>query len=75
MNYFATQVAIYQGGDIWKVWGAPYKEAIAKAQIQQGQAHGRWDAKGTWGGAGQVPTTSFNCMILETYFRHLPMYK
>ena len=74
-NYFATQVAIYQGGDIWKSWDKPFKKAIAKAQIQQGQAYGAWAARGIWGGAGRVPTAALHCMILGTYMRYRPMYK
>jgi hypothetical protein len=75
------------GGEPWKKWNATIKDLLLKHQCQ-GDKGGQSTCKcadksndGSWPpefgndlNAGRVFTTAVGALILEVYYRYLPMY-
>jgi hypothetical protein len=78
MNYYATQTLFHFGGDPWKNWNEPMRDRLIKSQDESknlnlaGSWHDPNDAYARNG--GRLMETSFNLLILETYYRHLPLH-
>jgi len=75
-NYYATQIMHHMEGDVWQDWNAKMKKMLLDAQSKDGHEAGSWH-KGVEGGhgAGRLYCTSLATMILEVYYRHLPIYR
>lgn len=74
-TYYATQVMRHFGGDSWDRWNTATRDAVIKDQIKQGVDAGSWDPKGHHSRAGgRLYQTALATMILEVYYRHLPLY-
>lgn len=78
--YYATQVMFQMQGELWQVWNRQVQEALLKNQVQTGPWAGSWDplqpVADRWGKeAGRVYVTAFHLLILEVYYRHLPLFK
>ena len=75
-NYYATQVMHHFGGERWEKWNNATRDAVIHAQIKEGHASGSWtpnqDLDGTAG--GRLYATAMATMILEVYYRHMPLY-
>ncbi|MBT4692428.1 MAG: hypothetical protein HOB73_03690 [Planctomycetaceae bacterium] len=76
-NYYATQVMRHTGGKRWDVWNKALRDYLVASQ-EKGNAHsnGSW-AMGADHGAksgGRLYTTTLATMILEVYYRHMPIY-
>jgi hypothetical protein len=75
-NYYATQVLRHYGGDLWKQWNAVMRDQLVKSQSQKGHEKGSWHVGDGHGGkGGRLYDTSLSTMILEVYYRHLPIYR
>jgi hypothetical protein len=77
-NYYATQVMHHLEGDLWKQWNAVMRDQLVKAQSQQGHETGSWFfASGDHGATrgGRLYCTAMATMVLEVYYRHLPIYR
>ena len=77
-NYYATQVLRHTGGDQWKKWNEEMRDYLVKQQSQNGFEKGSWHLGGGDHGSergGRLYTTSMATMVLEVYYRHLPLYK
>lgn len=77
-NYYATQVMHHWGGDYWDKWNRAMRDQLIKTQSQEGHERGSWYVGGgSHGqeGAGRLYCTSLNTMILEIYYRYLPLYQ
>ncbi len=75
-NYYATQVMRHYEGDLWKEWNAKMRDQLIKTQAQNGHAKGSWHVGDNHGGkGGRLYDTSLSTMILEVYYRHLPLYR
>jgi hypothetical protein len=77
-DYYGTQVMHHVEGDRWVSWNTKMRDMLVKAQAQQGHEAGSW-FEGFEAGhgphvAGRIYTTSLATMILEVYYRHLPLY-
>jgi hypothetical protein len=77
-DYYATQILHHMEGDMWVAWNTKMRDMLVKAQSQAGHEKGSWHA-GVDGGhgaesAGRIYCTSLATMILEVYYRHLPIY-
>jgi hypothetical protein len=77
-NYYATQVIHHYGGNYWEKWNQQMRELLVKTQSKTGHMRGSWDVVG--GGhsntrGGRLYFTSMATMILEVYYRHLPIYQ
>jgi hypothetical protein len=74
-NYYATQVLHHYEGPAWDAWNATLRERLIATQSRRGHEHGSWyfhDQHGEVG--GRLYTTAMCVMILEVYYRHLPLY-
>ncbi len=82
-NYYATQVLRQYCGDpgtegheLWDKWNTSMRDWLVGAQDKSGHQKGSWVMKGDHGSerGGRVYCTSMATMILEVYYRHMPIY-
>ena len=74
-NYYATQMLHHYEGYLWQRWNEEMREYLIARQSHEGHERGSWffpDGHGTAG--GRLYTTSMCIMILEVYYRHMPLY-
>jgi len=75
-NFFATQVMRHHGGEIWKKWNQAMRDQLVESQ-SRGDETGSWfnpaDVRAAEG--GRLMQTALNIMILEVYYRVLPIYR
>lgn len=74
--YYITQVAHHMEGDPWQRWNDQLREVLPREQVAKGKQKGSWDPSlDRWGHiGGRLFVTSFCTYMLETYYRHLPLY-
>ena len=77
-DYYATQILHHLEGDRWVGWNSRMRDMLVNAQAKKGHEAGSW-FDGVDGGhgahaAGRLYCTSLATMILEVYYRHLPIY-
>ena len=74
--YYATQVMFHMQGEHWSEWNASLRDMLIRMQSKEVATEGSWapdDAK--WGkSGGRHYTTCLNLLMLEVYYRHLPLY-
>lgn len=74
-TYYATQVMRHHGGPMWEKWNRSLRDPLIKQQTTSGHAAGSWVASGRHArDGGRLYATSLATMILEVYYRHLPLY-
>ncbi len=74
-NYYATQVMRHVGGTPWEAWNAQLREFLIDQQQTTGHASGSWFfTNSNSDEGGRLYCTSLAAMILEVYYRHLPIY-
>jgi hypothetical protein len=74
--HHATQVLHYMEGENWDKWNHRMREHLIRTQESSGADAGSWSPSGDdAGGASRVSATSMAVMTLQTYYRHLPLYK
>ena len=76
-NYYATQVMRHWDGDEWKVWNRQMRDQLLHSQGKQGHERGSWFNGAVDHGSGpggRLYYTAMASMILEIYYRHLPIY-
>jgi len=78
-SYYATQIMHHMEGEMWISWNNKMKKMLLESQSTKGHEAGSW-YEGVDGGhgahaAGRIYTTSLATMILEVYYRHLPIYR
>ncbi|MEZ6150698.1 MAG: prenyltransferase/squalene oxidase repeat-containing protein [Pirellulaceae bacterium] len=74
-SYYGTQVMRQYDGPDWEKWNAQLRDDLIDSQVAQGHAAGSWlptDAHSEKG--GRLYSTSLATMILEVYYRHMPLY-
>ena len=77
-NYYATQVMRHVEGEDWTKWNKVMRDQLVNSQATQGHEQGSWHmAKGDHGAevGGRLYCTAMATMILEVYYRHLPIYR
>lgn len=77
-NYYATQLFHHIGGERWKKWNEMMRDPLISQQVLEGHEKGSWfpnNADGHCRSGGRLYATALNCMILEVYYRHLPLYQ
>ncbi len=75
-NYYATQVLKQVGGKEWESWNVRMRDQLLSTQTTTGHAAGSWfwdDGHSTDSG-GRFYTTCMATMILEVYYRYMPLY-
>ncbi len=78
--YYATQVMFQMQGDHWTSWNDRLRPMLVQSQIAEGPLAGSWDPErpvpDRWSSsAGQLYVTTLNLLMLEVYYRYLPLYK
>jgi hypothetical protein len=71
--YYITQAMFQGGGAYWTYWNSQIRDTLVKNQ----KPDGSWDApgKGEKNTHGLVYTTTLCCLMLEVYYRYLPIYQ
>ena len=73
-NYYAAQVLRQYGGVEWDKFNVEMRDYLVASQAQEGGAKGSWYVKGGHtSNAGRLCITSFATMMLEVYYRNLPL--
>ncbi len=77
LNYFSHHVMWHCQGEQWSDWYRAIREQLLGTQVRDGDESGSWfnpdDPHAEDG--GRLFQTAMNAMILETYYRHLPIYR
>lgn len=78
--YYATQVMYHLQGDGWQTWNQAITQTLLKTQVTRGSMVGSWHVssptRDAWGGpGGRLYVTALSLLILEVYYRHLPLYR
>jgi len=75
-NYYATQVLKQVGGKDWEAWNVRMRDQLLTTQTTTGHAAGSWywDDNYSTDSAGRLYTTCMATMILEVYYRYMPLY-
>ncbi|MCH8147710.1 MAG: hypothetical protein IH987_06895 [Planctomycetes bacterium] len=73
--YYATLALFHRLGEPWRIWNEVLTEQLLTNQQQEGRAAGSWDPDGEWAQVGgRVYQTALCTLMLEVYYRYLPMY-
>ncbi|MBC7856679.1 MAG: terpene cyclase/mutase family protein [Pirellulaceae bacterium] len=75
-DYYATQVLCQNEGEKWDKWNVQMRDWLVAAQNSAGHQTGSWHIPGDIGAdrGGRLYSTSLSTMILEVYYRHMPLY-
>lgn len=74
-DYYAAQILRQTGGPEWDKFNTELRDWLVETQAQEGGAKGSWYFNSTHvSNAGRLCMTSFATMILEVYYRHMPLY-
>jgi hypothetical protein len=75
-NYYATQIMRHNGGDEWTKWNNVMRDQLVNSQAKNGAEKGSWFIPGDHGAerGGRIYCTSMATMVLEVYYRHMPIY-
>ncbi|HWB09840.1 MAG TPA: hypothetical protein VG826_11460 [Pirellulales bacterium] len=74
--YYATQVMYHMQGDYWTAWNERLRGLLVSTQIRDGHMAGTWDPRDPWEqSGGRLYATSIRLLMLEVYYRHLPLYQ
>ncbi len=78
-SYYATQVMHHAGGEKWERWNQSMRDSLIQLQVSDRNSHafGSWDntGGGSIASGGRLTSTSLATMILEVYYRHMPLYR
>lgn len=78
-NYYAAQVLRHHGGPDWNRFNVELRDWLVASQETSGGAEGSWhfansqSHRGPLEG-GRLCSTAMATMILEVYYRHMPIY-
>ncbi|MCC7084722.1 MAG: terpene cyclase/mutase family protein [Pirellulales bacterium] len=75
-NYYATQVLRHWGGYEFDRWNGKTRDWLIESQSSKGHEAGSWyfDFASHSRAGGRLYCTSMATMMLEVYYRHLPIY-
>ncbi|MDE0862667.1 MAG: hypothetical protein OSA98_02700 [Rubripirellula sp.] len=74
--YYGTQAMFHLQGEHWKKWNSVLHPLLIESQQKEGPTSGTWDAKDQWErSGGRIYSTSLRLLMLEVYYRHLPLYR
>ncbi len=74
-DYYATQVLFHWAGPEWDTWNAKMREHLISTQARVGHQTGSWYFESQQSAAGgRLYNTAMATMILEVYYRFMPLY-
>ncbi len=74
-DFYATQVLHHWEGPEWQAWNKKMRDYLIATQASESHENGSWyfpDRLGDRG--GRLYNTAMALMILEVYYRHMPLY-
>jgi hypothetical protein len=75
-NYYATQVMHHYQSVGWPDWNRNVRDRLIATQARRGHESGSWYFRDEHGkSGGRLYTTAMCLMILEVYYRHMPLYR
>ncbi|MFC1759159.1 glycogen synthase GlgA [Planctomycetota bacterium] len=76
-NYYATQVMRHYEGEMWEKWNKQMRDFLVNTQEQNGHMQGSWHMGSSHAAkaGGRLYNTALSTMVLEVYYRHLPIYR
>jgi hypothetical protein len=70
------QFMFHMQGDGWKKWNGAINPLLLGSQVKEGSLAGTWKPKDQWeNSGGTIYATSLRLLMLEVYYRHLPLYR
>ncbi len=76
--YYQTQAMFQGGGSYWEYWNRQIRDTMVKSQSADGHwplpPQSEWELKSV-GKDSPVYSTALGCLILEVYYRYLPIYQ
>lgn len=73
--YYATLALFQHQGEAWRTWNERMSNELLARQRTEGEAAGSWDPDGEWAPiGGRVYQTAICTLMLEVYYRYLPLY-
>lgn len=73
--YYGTLSMYQHQGPVWEAWNKRVRNILVASQNKDGDHPGSWNPTGTHGGPmGRIVSTSMGALVLEVYYRYLPMY-
>jgi hypothetical protein len=74
-DYYATQVLFHFAGPEWDGWNHKMRELLIVSQEREGHQAGSWYFDSPQSAAGgRLYNTAMAAMILEVYYRFMPLY-
>jgi hypothetical protein len=74
-DYYATQVLHHFQGPEWQAWNKPMRDYLIATQAKESHEAGSWYFSDPYGDrGGRLYNTAMAIMILEVYYRHMPLY-
>jgi len=75
-NYYATQVLRHWEGEEWTKWNNVMRDQLVNSQALEGHEAGSWYMNGHHSSkGGRLYCTAMAAMVLEVYYRHMPLYQ
>ena len=73
--YYATLALSQRGGQPWQIWNDALTRELTEHQRKDTHAVGSWDPVGEWTSVGgRIYQTAICTLMLEVYYRYLPLY-
>ena len=74
--YYATQVMYHMQGKYWLAWNEPLRKTLVATQQAGGHMAGTWNPADNWENqGGRIYATAMKLLVLEVYYRHLPLFR
>jgi hypothetical protein len=74
-DYYATQVLHHFQGPEWQAWNKVMRDYLVATQAKVSHEAGSWYFPDPYGDrGGRLYNTAMAIMILEVYYRHMPLY-
>lgn len=75
-DYYATLALHHSRHPAWEDWHVPLRDHLVRTQAKQGHERGSWHFRDHHGDVGgRLYSTAMAIMILEIYYRHIPLYQ
>jgi len=78
--HYGMQAMHNLSGPDWDNWNRKMRRILVESQVRDGCAAGSWDpakpVQDVWGQqGGRIMVTSLSALVLEVYYRYLPLFK
>lgn len=75
-NYYISQILHHFGGPEWTSWNSKMRNFLVSNQMSGGHGRGSWNSTRDFDvRGGRLYSTCMSILILEVYYRHLPLYQ